>query len=124
MASLWDAQTVRERIRLGAAVVLAVGCAIAIILAPDRKQQTLLLLIGATTGILAYLRARDWNGLGSMFRGLWYVAAGLSGLGLMLLLSGMLPGAVGDAFTSGGVVLAKLAIAVFVTSETGRLYWR
>lgn len=60
-----------------------------------------------------------------MFRGLWYGALGLAGLGaIALLLSLLLPIMLGNAFSAVGMVVAKLAIALFITSELGRLQFR
>lgn len=122
VASAVAAEEAYDRKRFSAAAGLAVVGAIALILAPNHLQATVLLCLAAATSILAYLCAKDWEDLNRTFRVLFAGAGGLAGLGtILLLLTFVLPGGWSGMFSSVGVVVSKLAIALFVTLEVGRL---
>ena len=120
-----SAETPQDRNRFLAAVGLAVVGAMALILAPNHLQETVLFCLSAAASILAYLCVKDWEALNKAFRLLFVGAGGLAGLGaITLLLAFILPVTLSSAAASVGIVLSKLAIALFVTSAIGQIQFR
>ena len=119
------AETSKERNRFLAAAGFGVVGAIALVFAPDRLQETALYCLAAVTSILSYLLVKDWDELNEAFRVLFAGAGGLAGLAVVaLLLALVVTGGLGSALSVVGVFVAKLAIALFITLELGRLQFR